>query len=113
MFLSLLPPSCIVASIRELANTFYFTISKLQNNFLEPYLRMTLLSNISMNINDFIGRNADNYNNMRDRTMTFNKTSSRTVSMFLSEVLVDYATKIEQLNDVSDKEETRESIDSL
>ena len=95
MFLSLLPPSCIVASIRELANTFYFTISKLQNNFLEPYLRMTLLSNISMNINDFIGKNANNYNNVRDCTMNFNKMSSRTISIFLSEVLVDYATKIE------------------
>jgi len=93
-------------------NTLYSTISKLQNNFLEPYSRMTLPPNMGMDVDDFVSRNVDNYDNVRGYTITFNKTSSRTVSMSSSKVSVDYATRMEQLNNAPDNEETREPIDS-
>jgi len=65
-----------------------------------------------MDVDDFDSRNVDNYNEVRGCTMTSNKMSSRTVSMSSSEASVDYATKMEQLNDVPDNAETREPIDS-
>jgi len=84
----------------------------LQNNFLEPYSRMTLPLNMGMDIDDFSGRNVDNYDNVRGHTMTSNKMSSRTISMSSSEASVDYATRMEWLNNVPDDEETREPINS-
>ena len=65
-----------------------------------------------MDIDDFISSNVDNYDDVRGHTMTSNKTSSRTVSMSLSKALVDYATKMEWLNNISDEDEFREPIDS-
>ena len=67
-----------------------------------------------MDVDDFGSSNVNNYDEMRDHTITSNKTSSRSVSIsLLSDVSVNYATRIEWLNDISDNEETRELIDSL
>jgi len=73
---------------------------------------MTLPPSMGMNVDDFDGRNVNNYDNVRGYIMTSNKTSSRTVSMSSSEILVDYTTRMEQLNNVPDNEEIREPIDS-
>lgn len=67
---------------------------------------------MGMDIDNFSGRNVDNYDNVRGHTMTSNKMSSRTISMSSSEASVDYATRMEWLNNVPDDEETREPINS-
>ena len=68
---------------------------------------------MEMNIDDFVSRNVDNYSDMRGCTVTSNKTTSRTVSMSSSEASVNYITRMEQLNDISDKGNIRDSINSL
>ena len=67
---------------------------------------------MEIDIDDFNIDNVNNYDDMRGCTMFSTKTSSRTVSMSLSEALVDYITRMECLNNVSDDEETREPINS-
>ena len=61
-----------------------------------------------MDINDC---NIDNYNNVRRQTMSHSKANSRTVFMSPSEASKPYHTKMEQLNDLPDKE-FRDPIDS-
>ena len=73
---------------------------------------MTLPPDMGMDVDDIGGNCADNYNDVRGCTMTSKKMASRTVSMSLSEASVDYATKMEHLNDIPDNVETREPIDS-
>ena len=107
-FLSLIPPSYIVAPLRDIGNKFLF-ISTTTNS----YSNMTLPPNMRMDINDFVSRNVDNYDDIRGCTMTSNKTTFKTVSMFLSKVLVDYTTRMEWLNNISDEDNIRDPIDSL
>ena len=83
---------------------------------MHPQSNMTIQAlppNMGMDINNFISSNVDNYNDIRGYTMTSNKNSSRTVSMFSSKVFVDYATKMERLNNVSEETVFKELIDSL
>ena len=65
-----------------------------------------------MDINNFVSSNVDNYNDVRDCTITSNKISFRIVFMFLSKTSVDYATKMEWLNNISDENKFREPINS-
>ena len=81
----------------------------LHSNMTQP----ALPSNIGMDINNFVSSNVENYNNVRGCILTSNKNSSRTISMSSSEALVDYATKMKQLNKISDKVVFREPINSL
>ena len=67
---------------------------------------------MGMDIDDFVSSNVDNYDEVRGRTMTSNKNPSKTVSMTSSEASVDYATKMERLNDVSEETAHKEPIDS-
>ena len=67
---------------------------------------------MEIDIDDFNIDNVNNYDDVRGCTMSSKKTSSRTVSMSLSEALVDYITRMECLNNVSDDEETRKPINS-
>jgi len=97
----------MVASIRDIGNK---TFSNLANMTSDS--RMTLPNSGEMDIDDFHGKSINNYNNVRGHMMYSNKTSSRTVSMSSSEALVNYTTRIEQLNNLPDNEEIRESIDS-
>ena len=90
--LSLVLPSCMVVPIRDIGNKFLST-STTTNSHSNMALQL-LPPNMGMDIDNFISSNVDNYNDMRDHTMTSNKTSSRTISMSLSKVLVDYATKM-------------------
>ena len=73
---------------------------------------MTLSPNMSMDIDDFGSRNVNNYDEVRDYTINFDKISSSTALMFSSKVLVDYAIRMEQLNNVPNNKKTREPIDS-
>ena len=48
-----------------------------------------------MDIDNFVGRNVNNYDNIRSYSITSNKNASKTILMFLSETLVDYANRME------------------
>ena len=45
--------------------------------------------------------------------MTSNKITFKTISIFLSKISVNYATRLEYLNDISDDIKIRDPIDSL
>jgi len=49
---------------------------------------------MGMDINDFSSRNINNYDKVRDHSITSNKTSSKTVLISSSEASVDYATRM-------------------
>ena len=68
--------------------------------------------NMGMDINNFVSSNVSNYDKVRDYTITFNKNPSKTVSITLSKAPMDYATRMERLNDVSEKTVYKELIDS-
>ena len=74
---------------------------------------MNLPPNIEMDIDNFVGRDVNNYNDIRSYSITFNKNASKTVLMFLSEILVNYTTRMEQLNNISDKGKTKNLINNL
>ena len=73
---------------------------------------MTLLANMGMEIDNIFGSNANNYNDVRSHTITSNKPSFRTVSKSSSKALVNYATRIEHLNDFPENEEIRKPVNS-
>jgi len=97
----------MVVPLRDIGNKFLFT-----STTMNSYSNITLPSNMGMDIDNFISRNVDNYDDVRGHTITPNKTTSRTVFMSLSETSVNYATRIEQLSDISDKGDIRDPIDS-
>ena len=72
---------------------------------------MTLLALVAIDINDFNVSNCDNYNNVREYMMSPSKPSSRTVSISSSKALVDYATQMEQYNNLPDNNKVGELID--
>ena len=69
--------------------------------------------NMGMDIDDLIISYGDNYDKIRGCTIASNKNPSRTVSMTLSEASVDYTTRIERLNNVSEEIAHKKLIDSL
>ena len=75
-------------------------------------LKMTLPSLRNIDIDDFNGSSINNYDDVRGQSISSNKVTLRTASMSLSEVLVDYATRLKCLNNLPDDEEIREPIDS-
>jgi len=97
----------MVASIRDQGNITFSTSAITTSNAI-----MNLLGPVEMDIDDFNVSNIDNYNDMRGHTIPSNKTTSRTVFMSSSEASVNYATRMEYLNNVPDDEETREPINS-
>ena len=72
-----------------------------------------LSPNMRMDINNFVSSNVNNCDEVKDYTIISNKNHSRTVSMTSSEASVDYATRMERLNDVSEKTAHKKPIDSL
>ena len=105
--LALIPLSRMVVPVRDIGNKYFSTSATMSS-----VSRITLPTDMGMDINNIIGSNANNYNNVRDYTMISNKSSSKTVLMFSSKTLVDYTTKIKHLNNFSENKEIRESIDS-
>jgi len=97
----------MVTPLRDIGNKLLFT-----SVFMNSHSSMDLLSNMGMDIDDFVSKNVDNYDDMKGYSMTSNKTASRTILMFSSKVSVDYATRIEWLNDISEEVETRDPINS-
>jgi len=75
--------------------------------------KMNLKSSEDMEIDDFHGSSINNYNDVREKMMSSNKLSSKMVSMSSSKASVDYATRIERLNNFLNNEEVREPIDNL
>ena len=100
-------PSCIVAPIRDQGNITFSTLAITTSNAI-----MNLPGPVEMDIDDFNVSNINNYNDMRGYTIPSNKTASRTVFISSSEASVNYATRMEYLNNIPDDEETREPIDS-
>ena len=95
----------MVVPIRDIGNKSFSTSATTNSDS-----RMALPTNIGMDIDNFIGSNANNYDDMRGHTITSNKTSFRSVSMSSSEALVDYATRMEYYNNFPKDEETRELL---
>ena len=94
----------MVALIRDIENIISFTSA-----ITFKLTQMTsLLASVEMDISDY---NIDNYNNIRRQTMSYSKFNSKTVSISSSEVLELYCAKIEQLNNLSNKE-FRKSVNS-
>ena len=82
--------------------------------YLQSNITFQALSpNMGIDIDDFVSSNIDNYDNIRGHTMISNKNSSRIISMSSSETSVDYATRIEWLNNVFEETVFKELIDSL
>ena len=73
---------------------------------------MSLPAPVAMNINDFNVGSIDNYEDVREYSISPNKATSRTVSMYLSKASEEYAIRVEWLNNILDDEEIRESINS-
>ena len=66
----------MVAPVRDIGNKSFSTSATMNS-----VSRMTLPTGMGIDIDDFVGSNADNYDDVRGCTMTSNKPSSRTVSM--------------------------------
>ena len=77
------------------------------------HLSINLLFNIEININNFVSRNINNYNNIRNCSITSNKNTFKIVLISLNEILMNYVTKIKQLNNISNKDKTRNPINNL
>ena len=75
---------------------------------------MNLPASVEMDINDFNISNINNYNDVREHTMSSNKATSRMVSMSLSKILEDYATRVECFNNIliPNNKKTRKPINS-
>ena len=98
----------MVVPVRDIGNKLFSTSAT-----MNLYSRMTLPANMGMDIDNIFGNNTNNYNDVRGCTMTSNKPSSRTVSIFSSEALMNYVTRIECLNNFSENKETRRPINSF
>jgi len=98
-----------IVLIEITANTYSFSIiHSISNMTLQD-----LPPNMGMDIDNLVISYGDNYNKVRGCTMTSNKNHSRTVSITSSEAFVDYATRMERFNDVSERTVYKEPIDSL
>ena len=88
--LSLILLSCMVVPIRDIGNiTFSTSATAISNS------NMNLLASVAMNIDDFNIGSIDNYENVRECTISPNKTTSRMVSVSLSKSLEEYAIRVE------------------
>ena len=97
--LSLVPPSCIVAPIRELVNKYLSTSA-----FNSTPLQMTRIpANEAMDVN--------NYNDIRGRTTSSSKVSLRVALVTSNASSISYHERMEINNNLSD-EEFRDPIDS-
>ena len=100
--LSLVPPSCMVAPVRELRNIFTssFTNTSSTRNYRLPTVYQA--NDTGMDI--LKGRSPDNFDEVRGRTNSHNSSSSRDTSMSSTKSSVAYHERMEQNNgmDVDD-----------
>ena len=97
----------MVVPIRDIENKALFT-SAITNK--QP--NMNLLPNMGIVIDNFGGGNVNNFDKVRGCSITSNKSASRTVSISSSKVLVEYAIRLEHLNDNLDNDKNKDLIDS-
>ena len=98
LLLSLVPPSCMVATIREPAN-IHFSTSALN---LKPLLIANLLSEMDMDID---------CNIIRGRSTSSSKVSPRNSLVILNASSISYHKRMEINNNLPD-EDSRDPIDS-
>jgi len=99
----------MVVPIKDQGNTTFSTLAIIISDLI-----INLPASVEMDIDNFNISNINNYNNVRRHTMPSNKATSRMVSMSLSKVSEDYATRVECFNNIpipNDKK-TREPINS-
>ena len=100
MLLSLLPPSCIVAPIGELANKYFFTTSISSTNMIPTQASIlptvSSLNNTGMDL--FAGPYPDNYDEVRGRSLSTNECTSRDFSMSSMKSSVAHHDRIEYNN---------------
>ena len=100
MLLSLLLPSCIVAPIGELVDKHFFTTSISSTNTIPTQASIlptvSLPNNTGMDL--FAGPYPDNYNEVRGRSLSTNKNTSRNSSMFSTKSSVAYYDRMKYNN---------------
>ena len=91
MLLSLLPPSCMVVPIRELANIHFSTSASSS----KPFTMATLPSNIDIDIDSNI---------IRRRSVFYSKMNSRELSILSNTSFAPYHEKMEYNNNLPNEE---------
>ena len=90
--LSLVPPSCMVASVRDLGNKFSFTMTNMSPAFTSKLPTVSSMNHIEM---DFpTGPLLDNYNEVRSRSSFIDKNTFRDSSMSSTKSSVAYHKKM-------------------
>ena len=99
--LSLIPPSCIVAPNRDLGNKHLLTSA-----FISSSVQMANLPpDVAMDVD-----NVNNFDDVRGRSSSFSKVSSRSASMSSSASSVPYSERMAANNNLLDND--KEPIDS-
>jgi len=100
--LSLLPPSCMVAPIRELGNitSDTFTLCATMNKMASE--KDVVIEGDSFDL--FFNNACDNYDEVHGHSLTHSAHSPRTLSMSLSECEESYAERMERQNDMMNKD---------
>ena len=105
--LSLLPPSCMVVLIGELANKHFFTSKISSTNTIptQTFILPTVSFSNNTGMNIFAEPFPDNYDKVRSRSLSTNKHTSRNSSMSSTKSSVAYHKKMKCNNTmVIDKE---------
>ena len=91
--LSLVPPSCMVVSIRDFGNKFAFFSSNMHSQ--QDFQLTTVFPSNCTEIDILSGISPDNYDEVRERTVSPKLQVSRDSSMSSTKFLVVYHEKIE------------------
>jgi len=95
--LSLVPPSCMVAPIRDLGNKYVFFSSNMHS--LQSFQLPTVFSSNHTGIDQFFaGSSPDNYNEVRGRTISPSVQVSRDLLVFSTKSSVAYYERMEHNN---------------
>ena len=101
--LSLLPPSCMVAPIRDMGNITANTLT-----ICEPTYNMAVNDDIDMEVNSFnslFQSTSNNFDEVWGHLLAQSAHSPRTPSISLSECEESYVERLEKMNDKMDKDE--------
>ena len=115
MLLSLLPPSYIVASIGELANKHLSATSFSSTNIIlfQDFILPTVFSLNNIGMDFFTGPSPNNYDKIRDRSLSTKEYCSRDSSMSSTKSLVAYHDRMEYNNDIVVDNEMVDSTSTL
>ena len=100
--LSLLPPSCKIAPIRDLGDMTFDTLT-----FYAITLNMASDDNITMGVDSFnalFWNTCDNYDEVRGHSLALSAHSPRTALMFSSDYKEDYAIRLDKQNNRMDED---------